>query len=500
MKDEGKHAFFFIPHPSSFTMSLRPPNVTFYQRARQALNDPQLHIALDRATDTLTTLRSRTMGTFVDGDALRDQARMIRAHTLSRLDHYLAQFADAVEAAGGRVHWALDGAAANQIVLDIARAHGVKTAVKGKSMVTEETGLNHVLQSAGIDVIETDLGERIIQLAGETPSHIIAPAIHKTKEQVGRLFHEKLGAPLTDVPEEMTAVARQSLRHDFLRADMGISGVNFGVAETGTLALVENEGNGRLTATAPRIHVAFMGIERLVPTIADLEVMLQVLARSATGQKLSVYTNLLTGPRRPGEPDGPDELHVVLVDNGRSRVLGGKLAEILYCIRCGACLNACPVYRQIGGHAYGGVYTGPIGAVLSPALDGLDPWSELPHASSLCGACREVCPVGIDIPRMLLELRHAGHEQGKSPWWLKIGLRMYRIVATRPLMFKWAIATASAATRLVARSGWVRRLPPPLSGWTDYRNFPAFAREPFSTQVKRRRLRLGTKVGLKPRA
>ncbi|HET7089828.1 MAG TPA: LUD domain-containing protein, partial [Anaerolineae bacterium] len=285
---------------------------------------------------------------------------------------------------------------------------------------------------------------------------------------------------------EMTAVARQSLRHDFLRADMGISGVNFGVAETGTLALVENEGNGRLTTTAPRIHVAFMGIERLVPTIADLEVILQVLARSATGQKLSVYTNWLTGPRRPDEPDGPDELHVVLVDNGRSRILGGKLAEILYCIRCGACLNVCPVYRQIGGHAYGGVYTGPMGAVLSPALDGLDPWSELPHASSLCGACREVCPVGIDIPRMLLELRDVGHRQGKSPWWLRIGLPIYRIVATHPVLFKWAIAAASAATRLVARQGWVWRLPPPLSAWTDHRDFPTFAREPFSAQFKRR--------------
>ena len=461
-------------------------NVTFYQRVNQALSDPQLRIALDRATDTLTALRSRTMEAFVDGDALREQARLIRAHTLSRLDHYLAQFADAVESAGGRVHWATDASTANQIVLDIARDRGVKTVVKGKSMVTEETGLNHVLQSAGIEVIETDLGERIIQLAGETPSHIIAPAIHKTKEQVGRLFHETLGAPLTDVPEEMTAVARKSLRHDFLRADMGISGVNFSVAETGTLALVENEGNGRLTTTAPRIHVAFMGIERLVPAIADLEVMLQVLARSATGQKLSVYTNWLTGPRRPGEPDGPDELHVVLVDNGRSRVLGGKLAEMLYCIRCGACLNVCPVYRQIGGHAYGGVYTGPMGAVLTPALDGLDPWRELPHASSLCGACREVCPVGIDIPRMLLELRHVEHEQGESPWWLKVGLRMYQIAATHPRLFRWAVAAVGTASRLVARSGWVRRLPPPLSGWTDHRDFPAFAREPFSKRFKER--------------
>jgi L-lactate dehydrogenase complex protein LldF len=418
---------------------------------------------------------------------VRDRARQIRAHTLSKLDTYLTQFAAAVEAAGGQVHWAADGEAANRIVLGLARAGGVKKAVKGKSMVSEETGLNHALQAAGIEVIESDLGERIIQLAGEMPSHIIVPAVHKTKEQIGELLHEKLGVPLTRVPEEMTAAARASLRGEFLAADMGISGVNFGVAETGTLALVENEGNGRLTTTAPRIHVALMGIERLVPTLDDLGVMLQVLARSATGQKLTVYTNLLTGPRRADEPDGPDELHVVLVDNGRSRVLGGELAEILYCIRCGACLNACPVYQQIGGHAYGSVYPGPVGAVLTPALGGIGPWNDLPHASTLCGACREVCPVRIDIPRMLLALRDEGHQAGKSPLWLKIGLPIYRVAATHPRLFNLAVRFSAFATRHIARAGWMARLPPPLSGWTAHRDFPAFARESFSQQLRKRR-------------
>jgi len=468
-------------------MSLRPPNVTFHDRVETALRDANLHVALDRATSRFTTLRGNALASLPNADAVRDHARLIRAHTLSRLDAYLAQFADEVEAAGGHVHWASDAETANRIVLDIAQANGVKRVVKGKSMVTEETGLNHALEGIGVEVIESDLGERIIQLAGETPSHIIAPAIHKTKEQIGQLLHERLGVPLTHVPEEMTAAARESLRSDFLTADMGISGVNFGVAETGTLALVENEGNGRLTTTAPRVHVAVMGIERLVPALDDLGVMLQVLARSATGQKITVYTNLITGPRQKGEPDGPDELHVILVDNGRSRILGGELAEILYCIRCGACLNACPVYQHIGGHAYGSVYPGPVGAVLTPALGGIGPWSDLPHASSLCGACREVCPVRIDIPRMLLELRSEGHQAGKTPLWLKMGLSVYRFAVVRPRLFRLAMAVSRLATRVLARQGWLRRLPPPLSGWTAHRDFPAFARKSFSAQFKRRR-------------
>lgn len=466
---------------------MNPPNVTFHDRVEHALADAQLHVALDRATGRFTTLRADALASLPQAEAVRDRARMIRAHTLSKLDTYLAQFADAVEAAGGQVHWAADGEAANRIVLDIARAGGVKKAVKGKSMVSEEIGLNHALQAAGIEVIESDLGERIIQLAGEMPSHIIVPAVHKTKEQIGRLLHEKLGVPLTRVPEEMTAAARASLRGEFLAADLGISGVNFGVAESGTLALVENEGNGRLTTTAPRVHVALMGIERIVPALDDLSVMLQVLARSATGQKLTVYTNLITGPRRADEPDGPDELHVVLVDNGRSRVLGGELAEILYCIRCGACLNACPVYQQVGGHAYGSVYPGPVGAVLTPALGGIGAWNDLPHASSLCGACREVCPVRIDLPRMLLALRDEGHRAGKSPLWLKIGLPIYRMAATHPRMFHLAVAFARTATRLLASDSWLARLPPPLSGWTAHRDFPAFARQPFSRQFKKRK-------------
>jgi L-lactate dehydrogenase complex protein LldF len=465
-------------------------NVTFHERVEDALQNRTLHVALDRVTSRFASLRANAFASFPDnGDAVRDRARLIRAHTLSRLDIYLAQFAAAVEAAGGHIHWAATAEAANTLVVQIAKQNNVRSVVKGKSMVTEETHLNHALEAAGLTVIESDLGEYIIQLAGETPSHIIVPAIHKTKEQIGQLLHEKIGMPLTDEPSKMTAAARVKLRDVFLSADMGISGVNFGVAETGTICLVENEGNGRLTTTAPRIHVAVMGIERLVPSLDDLSVMLQVLARSATGQKLSVYTNLVTGPRRDTDADGPDQWHVVLVDNGRSRVLAGEVAEILYCIRCGACLNACPVYQQIGGHAYGGVYTGPVGAVLTPALFGIDPWSDLPHASSLCGACREACPVRIDIPRLLLKLRDEGHRAGKTPGWLRLGLPLYRFVATQPLFFRIGTGLTRLATRLLATQGWITKLPPPLSGWTASRDFPAFAPRPFSAQFKQRKIK-----------
>lgn len=470
------------------------PNVTFHERVNRALRDPQLHLALERATAHANAKRVQGMATLPQADAIRDRARLIRAHTISHLDQYLDQFASAVEAARGHVHFARDGATARGIVLELSKSHGVKLAVKSKSMISEEVGLNHALEAAGIDVVESDLGEYIIQLAGEAPSDIITPAIHKTKEQVGELFHEKLGVPLSSDPARAAAVARARLREVFLTADLGISGVNFGVAETGTLCLVTNEGNGRLTTTAPRLHIALMGIERLVPTLNDLSVMLQVLARSATGQKLSVYTTLLTGPRRAGEPDGPDEMHVVLLDNGRSRVLGTEVAEILYCIRCGACLKVCPVFREIGGHAYGSVYPGPVGSVLTPALEGIAQWGDLPHASSLCGACREACPVRIDLPRMLLKERDEATRAGKMPVWLRLGLRVYRATVVHPILFRAGTALARWATRVLGAPGhgWLRRVPPPLSGWTDHRDFPAFASRPFSAQFRAHKKRMPT--------
>jgi L-lactate dehydrogenase complex protein LldF len=462
------------------------PNVTFHDRVDAALRDQILHTALERATGRFQSLRLSALASLPDSDAVRDRARLIRAHTLSKLDTYLEQFASNVERTGGHIHFAADANALNEIVLDIVKAQNAQSVVKGKSMISEETELNHALEGAGVRVVETDLGEYIIQLAGETPSHIIAPAFHKTKEQIGQLLHDKLGIPYTDDPAQMTAAARSELREEFLSADIGISGVNFGVAETGSICLVENEGNGRLTTTAPRVHIALMGIERLVPSLDDLSVMLQVLARSATGQKITVYTNIVTGPRQNGENDGPDELHIILLDNGRSKVLGTEVAEILYCIRCGACLNACPVYREIGGHAYGSVYPGPVGAVLTPALGGVAEWSELPQASSLCGACREVCPVRIDIPRMLLFERDAGARAGKMAWWLRFGLRAYSLTVTRPALFRLATAVSRWGSRIAAAptGGWLKFLPPPLNGWTQSRDFPAFAAKSFTAQLK----------------
>lgn len=466
--------------------------VTFYERVEDALNNSQLHVALNIATTRFVEGRAKAFGDLPESERLRDHARRIRAHTIAHLDRYLDQFASSVERLGGQVHWAETAEEANRIISNLAQQYQVKKAVKSKSMVTEELHLNHVLEELGVQVVETDLGEYIIQLAHETPSHIIAPVIHKTRREIAELFREKLQASdedLADVPN-MTALARRVLRKDFLQADMGITGVNFGVAETGSICLVMNEGNGRLATTIPRVHVAVMGMERLVPTLRDLEVMVQVLARSATGQKLSVYTNIITGPRRKNngvEPDGPEAFHVVIVDNGRSKLLGSDLAEILYCIRCGACANICPVYQQIGGHAYGSVYSGPIGAVVTPGLFGIEPWSELPHASSLCGACREVCPVRINIPRMLLKLRDEGTRAGKNPAWLKAGIQLYRFAATRPGLYHFGGRLSGWLTRLMTRDGWIRRLPGPLSGWTDKRDFPAFAPKSFSQRWREER-------------
>jgi L-lactate dehydrogenase complex protein LldF len=461
----------------------------FGERADRALANPALRAAVATATTRLVTARSAALEALPHADALRDHARRIRAHTIARLGDYLQQFAESVEARGGQVHWAATAEDARRAVVSIARAAGVRTIVKSKSMVTEEIALNHALESADLTVVETDLGEYVIQIAGEMPSHIIAPILHMTRADVADLFTRKLGADPREVADAaaITAFARRRLRGVFLRADMGISGANFGVAETGSIALVTNEGNGRLCTSAPRIHVAVMGIERVLPTVDDLGVMLNLLARNATGQKLSAYTSVITGPRRGEEIDGPEQVHVVLVDNGRSRLAEGELAEILYCIRCGACLNACPVYQQLGGHAYGSVYQGPVGSVLTPGLDGIGPWHDLPHASTLCGACKEVCPVRIDIPRMLLRLRAQTVREGHAPAWLRSILPMYRRLALRPRAFRFAQRIGARAMRAIARDGWIRTLPGPLAAWTVSRDVQAPAGQSFSARWRRSR-------------
>jgi len=450
-------------------------------RARSAIGDRVLHEALAAATGKFMTARRSALADFPASEAYRERARQIKEATLQRLDEYLERLADQVERAGGVVHWARDAAEARAIVLELARARGVRTVVKSKSMATEEIHLNEALEAAGIATVETDLGEYIIQLAQERPSHIIVPAIHKTKEQIAALFQAETGREVPADPEALTRVAREELRQRFLQADMGISGVNFAVAETGTLCLVTNEGNGRLVTTLPRIHVALMGVDKVIPSLTDLVVFLQLLPRSATGQKLTTYTNLIRGPRRPGEADGPEELHLVVLDNGRVAQLAGPLREALHCLRCGACLNVCPVYRQIGGHAYGHTYPGPIGILLTAMLEGTGAVRDLAHASSLCGACQEACPVKIDIPRMLVALRVSLDRERVAPWTERLAFKTAARVLAHPVVFRTAARLARRLQPLLRRrDGRMRALPPGLRGWTAHRELPPLAPRAFT--------------------
>ncbi len=454
---------------------------TFNQRAEIALQDMPLQQALGHAIDHFVEGRESAFAALPHGEALRDHGRIIRANAIARMDEHLLEFERNALANGSQVYWARDAEEARKVVMQIVRKNDVKSVVKSKSMLSEEIEINSVLERAGLKVVETDLGEYIVQLADDHPSHIIAPVVHWRLEDVAALFNEHLDTPLdADIPE-LVETARQALRQEFIQADMGISGANFAVAETGSIVLVTNEGNGRFVTTTPRIHVALVGIERLAPTLSDLGTLLQLLSRSATGQAASAYTSIVTGPRRSPEEDGPEQVHIVLVDNGRSNALTGEMAEILYCIRCGACLNVCPVYRNLGGHAYNSVYPGPMGIVVTPVLRGPSEWSELPQASSLCGACTEACPVRIDIPRMLLKLRADSVERDEAPAWLRLGLRGFAWVATRPKMFRMAGRMGSIAQKLTPRSqGWTTKMPGPFAGWTDSRALPPLAKQSFS--------------------
>ncbi len=452
--------------------------VSFLGRAEPLIGSKEAD-AVSRGVDRFTTKREHALSEFELMDEVRDRARAIRLHSLDNLDRLLGQFADRLTAAGGQVHFAGDASEANEIISGILDRSGSELVVKAKSMVSEEVELNEHLEGQGVRVLETDLGEFIAQLAGDTPSHIIAPVLHWTRQDVGELFARELDVPYTEDPTELNAIAREHLRDVFLQADAGISGVNMAVAETGSVILVTNEGNGRFTTTAPRVHIALMGMERIVSSWQDASVVLEVLARSATGQHLSVYTNVVTGPRRVGDPDGPEEVHVVILDNGRSDILAGPTAEILACIRCGACLNVCPVFRSVGGHAYGAVYSGPVGSIVTPGLQGMDPWWDLPYASTLCGACEEVCPVRIQIPSMLLELRRQAASDGRLPGWLEAGMRRYARTATSP--GKWARAKkwASRLSAPFSSKGWINRMPGPGRGWTRYRDLPRPSKESF---------------------
>jgi L-lactate dehydrogenase complex protein LldF len=448
----------------------------FIPAAQVAIRDADLQTAVAFGTQSGFTKRQAAMFSAGEahGQALREQAAAIRRHALNHLPDLLEQAEANMQANGITVLWAADGDEANRHVLEIARRHAVRLAVKGKSMVTEEIGLNGALEEAGIDVLETDLGEYIVQLGDDAPSHIVVPIVHKTKKSIRDLLVQKAGMPPTDDTTEMARFAREFLREKFLRADLGISGGNFIVAESGGIGFVSNEGNIRLVTSLPRVHVALVGIEKVVPTVEDYATLTQVLPRSATGQTMTVYTHMVHGPRQADEPDGPEHVYVILVDNGRADIYTTPYAEALACIRCGACLNGCPVYRVTGGHAYGWVYPGPIGAVITPLLTGLENASPLPYASSLCGVCKEVCPVDIDIPRMLLDLRRdlVATGQGGAGW--KAGLGLWAWGMKSSVLYGWGGRAASAARNWVPNS-----LPGPLGGWTDHRTPPRFAAKSF---------------------
>jgi L-lactate dehydrogenase complex protein LldF len=459
--------------------------LNFKENAARALADPQLQRALGNVKTGFIVKRAQARDALPEFDALRAAAADIKNHVLDHLDIYLEEYEQRVLEAGGHVHWATNADQAREIVLRLCREAGAKTVTKGKSMVSEEIGLNGALEEAGITPVETDLGEYIIQLRHETPSHIIAPAVHLNRDQVEadfRALHAGLpsGRDLKQI-SDLVGEARSVLREKFLAADVGITGANFLIAETGSSVIVTNEGNGDLTQLLPGTHIVIASIEKLVPTLEDASTILRVLARSATGQEISTYTTFSTGPRRDGDPDGPEAYHVVLLDNGRSEMLGTELQDILRCIRCGACMNHCPVYAAAGGHAYGSVYSGPMGAVLTPQLVGIHEGAHLPNASSFCGRCQSVCPMNIPLPKMMRHWRERDYLQKSAISIPKLGLRLWAYFAKRPALYRRA---ASAAGRILSlMAGRKRRFSrlPLASAWTKYRDLPAPAPRTFQS-------------------
>jgi L-lactate dehydrogenase complex protein LldF len=449
----------------------------FPTAARGALRNTQLRRNLALATGTIRRRRAQVIGERADWEELREAGRTLKRRVLRHLDDYLVQFEAAVTAAGGHVHWARDAEEAGRVVAEIVAPTGAREVVKVKSLTTDEIDLNESLAAAGIEVVETDLAELICQLAGEEPSHILVPAIHKNRREIRDLFRERLGLPeLSDDPHELAEAARLHLRRKFLTARTAVSGANFAVAETGTVCVVESEGNGRFCTTLPETLVTVLGIEKLVPAPEDLEVFLQLLPRSSTGERMNPYTSLWTGVT-PG--DGPREFHVVLLDNGRTDVLADEVGrQALACIRCSACLNVCPVYTRTGGHAYGSVYAGPIGAILTPQLRGVSAAPSLPYASSLCGACYEVCPVKIDIPRVLVHLRGRVVDEGRSLSPEQGAMRALAWTFANRRRYERAQRLARAGTRPFVRDGLLRRLPG-LGAWTETRDLRPVPRQTF---------------------
>ena len=463
----------------------------FPDNVSRALADGKLQYAMTETGPRFIQMRAKAREALPEFDQLRDQARDIKDHVLANLDVYLERYEARVRASGGQVHWAETPDEARAAILGICSKVNARLVTKGKSMISEEIDLNQHLAENGITPVETDLGEYIIQLRNERPSHIIAPAVHLTRDQVEADFrkthtHLDPNRDLTEIPS-LVEEARAVLRQKYLAADVGVTGANFLIAETGTSIIVTNEGNGDLTQNLPRVHIVLASIEKIVPTLEDASTILRVLARSATGQDFSNYTTLSTGPRRAGDLDGPDEYHVVILDNGRVNVLGTEFQDMLRCIRCGACLNHCPVYNAIGGHAYGWVYPGPIGAVVTPALIGIENAAHLPNASTFCGRCEEVCPMRIPIPRMLRHWREKEFERHLQPAAMRWGLGLWAWVARRPALYRRATALAA---RILANQGHgAGRLAsvPFASGWTQNRDLPAPQGKTFHQLWKERR-------------
>ena len=449
----------------------------FKRNIQGALVDPDLQQALGNLKAGFVVNRANAVAALPEFDQLRDEARAIKNHTLAHLDIYLERFEQRVVEAGGQVHWCRTPAEACATILDICRGVDAKMVTKGKSMIAEEIGLNDFLEKNDITPMETDLGEYIIQIRHEAPSHIIAPAIHVTKKQVADSFyetHETLNPDRSlEEPRALVDEARAMLRQKYLDADVGITGANFLIAETGSTVIVTNEGNGDLTQTLPKVHIVTASLEKVVPTLEDASTILRVLARSATGQEFSNYTTFSTGPRRPGDLDGPEQFHVVLLDNGRSALLGTQFQDILRCIRCGACMNHCPVYGAVGGHAYGWVYPGPMGSVLTPTLIGVDQAGDLPNASTFCGRCEEVCPMHIPLPKMMRHYREQEFERGMMPGAARFALKLWAFLAARPRLYQALtgieMRVLGALGRKRGRFGWL----PFAGGWTRHRDFPA---------------------------
>jgi L-lactate dehydrogenase complex protein LldF len=447
-------------------MNEEQSSLDFRANSVQAIDDDQLRASMRNAADTFGSRRSSALAAIPDLDALRDRASATRLEVLDDLPRYLAQFTDNATRAGAVVHRATDAAAACERIAALLAEKQVQMVAKAKSMISEEIHLNPHLEAAGIEVVETDLGEYIIQLEGETPSHIIVPAIHKNRQQVGRLFAERLGVPYSDDPQVLTKIARNALRAKFFAADAGISGANFAIADSGSLVLFSNEGNGRMCTSLPPLHIAILSIEKILPSLTDLPTFIRLLPRSATGQAITSYLSIITGTRQPGEATGARQLHIVLLDNGRTDILQGDCCEMLKCIRCGACINVCPVYRTVGGHAYGWTYPGPMGLVLTNLLTGMAKSHPLVDASTLCGACVDVCPVRIPLVELILKLRRRRVREGFSPKTTDLGMRLFGAATASPALFGTGVRLARLFWPLVVKVGGKKvagRLPKPAA-------------------------------------